>query len=250
MAEEGTPEEIVYPRAPLRAVAIEVSFRPLLDAMSTFGKFQRRHVDEFSRLYETSGDDYDPEIPPDGREFMRPRSAVLMARNRERAVSVAKDQLAVITYPYTTGFKGFMTWALPMLAEGLDVLDVQHVRALSYRYENRIEHDTENLDLPSLLNVSLASPRGAESATRSVHLSWRQLHPTGYVHVSVDACPHVSETEIHFNITSTCIPPTGGRNEIEATARTAHNLARQTFEGLITPSFREQLKTPRPAGES
>ena len=50
------PEAIVYPGAPLRAVALEVHFHPLIDAMSRFGAFQRRHRGDFSRLYETSGD--------------------------------------------------------------------------------------------------------------------------------------------------------------------------------------------------
>ena len=143
MTEGREPEAVVYPSAPLRAVAIEVTFPSLLDAISRFGAFQRRHTAEFDRLYETSGDE---DVLPDGREFGRPRSTVLMGRGPEpeRAVSIARDQLAVITYTYAMGFNGFASWGMPMLLEGLRDLSVDRIATVSYRYENRIPHDTRD----------------------------------------------------------------------------------------------------------
>ena len=240
---EGSVPEVIYPGAPLRAVAVEVGFRPLLDAMSRFGAFQRRHLNDFNRLYETSGDDRERESLPEGREFSRPRSAVLMARDRARAVSVARNQLAVITYPYSSGFVGFMAWALPMLREGLDDLGVERITEVSYRYENRIKHDTENVDLGSILKVSLASPKEAGSTTRHLHLYWHQKWPDGTVEVDINACPSVSSEEIHLNITSHCVARSGALQDIESIAGNAHRLARLTFEGLITSRFREHLQS-------
>src|SRR4051794_21008970 len=127
MSGPTVPEAIVYPGAPLRAVAVEVGFRSLLDATSRFGAFQRRHFHEYNRLVETPDDGRERVGRPEGREFMRPGSATLLARDRERAVSVARDQLAVIAYSYRGGFTGFVKWALPTLREGLADLGVERV---------------------------------------------------------------------------------------------------------------------------
>src|ERR1700727_3132493 len=90
------PEEVVYPLAPLRAVAIEVWFAPILDAFARLGAFQRRHRQEFSRLHENTGDH--TEMRLDGREYERPRTALLIGR--DRAVLVARDHVAAIAYAY------------------------------------------------------------------------------------------------------------------------------------------------------
>jgi hypothetical protein len=240
MSEGRVPEAVVYPGAPLRAVAIEVGFSALLDALPRFGAFQRRHLAEFGHLYETSADER--ESLPDGNEFARPRTVVLMGRGRKRAVTVARDQLAIITYGYTDGFAGFMDWAMPMLREGLSDLGVERILGTSYRYENRIPHDTEKLDLGSLFRLSLATPAEAGNATRNVHMYWRQHWPEGTVEIDLDACPHTSPDEIHLNITARRAAQSGSMDEIETSVREAHRLARLTFEELITSRFRDQLR--------
>ena len=243
MSEGREPEAVVYPGAPLRAVAIEVTFPALLDAVSRFGAFQRRHFADFDRLYEASGDDED--VVPDGREFSRPRSTVLMGREpRERAVTIARDQLAVITYTYSTGFAGFAKWAMPMLREGLGDLAVERVKRVSFRYENRIPHDTRKLDLGSLLRFSIPAPAEA-GAFQHVHQYWHQKWPDGIVRVEIDACPYVSGDEIHLNITAEHQARSGSLDDIEPLLREAHRRARLTFEELITPPFRDRLRTGR-----
>ncbi len=239
------PDAVVYPGAPLRAVAIEVTFPALLDAVGRFGSFQRRHSTEFDRVYETSREGAD-ELP-DGREFSRPRSTVLMGvgSEPERAVSIARDQLAVITYTYATGFAGFLAWAMPMLREGLSDLAVERITSVAYRYENRIRHDTRTLDLPSVLRLSLAAPAEAGNVQRHVHLCWHQKWPEGTVQVEVDACPHVSAEYIHLNITAYHRAREGVLGGFETLIRDAHRRARLTFEELITPSFRDRLLTAR-----
>jgi uncharacterized protein (TIGR04255 family) len=239
MTQKIQPDAVVYPGAPLRAVAIEVRFPALLDAFSRFGAFQRRHAAAFDRVYETSEDKR--HTLPDGREFERPRTAVLMGRERDRAVSLANDQLTVITYPYTAGFKGFLSWAMPMLREGLEDLGVEQVTGVSFRYENRIKHDTYNLDLASVLKLSLAAPPEARGMQHA-HLYWHQVWPDGVVEVDLEACPQVSEEEIHLNITayrSSRSKPMD--DEMESMVREAHRMARLTFEELIAPSFRATL---------
>ena len=236
------PEVVVYPGAPLRAVAIEVGFSDLIDAVSRFGAFHRRHAADFDRIYETSADG--EEMPADGREFNRPRSTVLMGRGPtpERAVSIAKDQLAVITYPYDRGYSGFLSWALPTLREGLADLDVTLIKSVAYRYENRIRHDTTKLDLSSLLRISLASPVEAGDSIRHVHLYWHQRWPEGPVQVEVDACPNVSEDFVHLNITAHRRTKTGALDELESLVRDAHRRARLTFESLVTAQLRERIQ--------
>ena len=238
MAEARVPEALVYPGAPLRAVAIEVRFPALLDAVNRFAAFQRRHLAVYDRLYEASGD----QDAPDGREFSRPNSLVLMGR--DRAVSIARDQLAAVTYPYQGGFPGFAEWALPTLREGLGDLGVERIAAVSYRYENRIQHDTRDIEIGRLLKLSLSAPTEAEPGLQHVHLYWHQKWPGGRVQVEFEACPTVSTDELHLNITAHCSAPTGSLDEMEALVRESHRRARLTFEELITPAFREYLKKP------
>lgn len=114
---------------------------------------------------------------------------------------------------------------------------------VAYRHENRIQHDTRNQRLGSLFNLSFASPKEAGPTTRNVHLNWRQKWPEGSVAVDLDACSHMSPDEVHLNITAHCSAGTGALYELDSMVRTAHRLARLTFEELITPRFREQLRT-------
>jgi uncharacterized protein (TIGR04255 family) len=241
MQEGREPEAVVYPHAPLRAVAVEVRFSPLLDAFARFGAFQRRHNDDFGHVYEVSGDDR--ENLPKGREFARARSAVLMGN--ERAVSVATDQLAVVTYKYPQGFNGFRSWALPLLREGLGDLGVERINGVSFRYENRINHDTHRVDLGSVLKISLSPPAEALAAVRHLHLYWHQKWPKGTVEVAIEGCPHVSGDELHLDITAHCKTEPRSLDGLDALVRDAHRIARLTFEELITTSFHDSLRAAR-----
>lgn len=245
MTERRDPEVLVYPGAPLRAVAIEVGFPPLLDAFPRFAKFQRRHP-EFGTLYETSADD-DGDMVPDGHEFARPRTAVLM-RGQERAVTVAREQLAIITYPYATGFAGFTGWALPLLREGLDDLEVGPIKRVSFKYENRIKHDVAKLDLGSIFKVAPPAPVDAKPGIRHAHLHWDQSWEGGSVAVEIHCCELVSTDEVHLNITAHRRAVSGNLDEIESLVHEAHRRARLTFEELITPAFRDRLKSPPKSG--
>lgn len=233
MAERRDAEAVVYPGAPLRAVAIELSFQALLDAPSRFGVFQRRHLREFSRVVEPPDDERDA-----GRGDER---TMLLARDRNRAVSVARNQLSAITYTYDTGFAGFTKWAEPMLKEGLGILEVpiEDVSTISYRYENRIRHKTSEVDMASLFRLSLAAPAEAGTTAKHLHLYWQQKWPAGTVEVDMTACPNVSEEVIRLNITSHVRRKDP---ELDAGISNAHRMARLTFEELITPEFREQLR--------
>jgi hypothetical protein len=232
------PATVIYPGAPLRAVAVAVAFSPLLDVPSRFASFQRRHQAEFDRLYDTSGNDWDRAEPPDGREFQRPRATMLMGHDREKAISVSRDSLAIITYQYGGGHNEFLAWALPMLREGLRDLDVEVVRQLSYRYENRIRRDVAKLDLGAMLQLSLAAPAEALPELGHAHLSWDQLWAGGRVSVSIDGCPYGNDEELRLNITA-YLDREARAEEIEPVALEAHRRAFLTFEGIVTPTFRD-----------
>ncbi len=225
----------VYAGAPLRAVAIEVGFPTLLDAVSRFGAFQRRHP-ELDRVWEAQGD------PPshDGREFARAATTVL--RNDARAVSIASDRLAAVAYTYDGGFRGFKSWAMPLLVEGLACIDTPTVASVRFRYENRIEHDTRNVSLGSMFRLTLAAPPGADDLFAHLHLVWRQKWPRGSVEVELEACDLQSEDRIRLNITATTPGTSRPVGDLEQLVDDAHDRARATFEELITSSFRERLR--------
>ncbi len=234
------PAVEVYPNAPLRAVAIEARFPALLDAIPRFGVFQRRHISEYDRLYETELDDDDHLTSGDDESEHR-RSVMLLNRTRVRALSVARDRLTVITFSYL-GFVDFTAWAVPMLLEGLRDLGVENINRLNYRYENRIKRATREIDLGTIFRLSLSPPPGAQSATRHVHLYWHQLWSEGTVEVAIDGCSDMSADELRFNITAHHKVREQGLDGIERLAAETHRRARLTFEELITPNFREELR--------
>lgn len=235
MASQREPDPIVYPQAPLRAVAIELQFEPLLDAQAKFGAFQRRHRSDFSRVVEAKGDDDRP----------RTGATMLMASDRSRAISVARDQVSAITYVYAHGFAGFTQWAVPLLQEGLEDLQVASLSSVSFRYENRIVHDTRAVDLSRLFRFSLAAPPEAQGTSRHVHLYWHQIWREGTVEVDLNACPSVSKSEIHLNITSHCGSAAFALIDLQSKIDDAHRIARLTFEDLITTSFRDALRAKK-----
>lgn len=235
------PEVVIYPGAPLRAVAIEVGFAPpLLDAVSRFAAFQRRYLGDFAIVREVAEYEWEPD---DGREFKRPRSTVLIDAEKQRAVTIAMDQLAVVTYPPYAGFSAFLAWALPMLIEGLRDIGANRLSRIAFRYENRIPHSREDLDLNALFSISLPRPSGALPAIRDVHLHWHQDWPQGMVEVSLDgACPAMRR-ELQLDIVASHDAQGMSLDDgLEALVREMHRRARHTFETLITDAFRNAIE--------
>lgn len=243
MPERREPEAILYPGAPLLAVAIEVSFPPLLDAFAKFGAFQRKHRDDFDENVIESPADAEA---AEGEQRSRPRTT-LITRNRERAVSVSSNQLAAVTFEYRLGFSDFMPWAMTQLQDGLSILGVERIRSVSYRYENRIRADTSKVDLSNFFKLSLATPKEA-ATTQHTHLYWHQTWEEGIVKMELDACPHISKTAIHLNITARCPLKAGTVHDVDRSAREAHRMARLAFEELIAEKFKTQLKGGQDAG--
>lgn len=236
---EEPPEE-VYPGAPLRAVAMEARFAPLLDAHARFGAFQRAHAIDFDRLlFADSGDELGPDL--DGTY-----DAILFSKSLARAVGIAPDGLAVVTYDYGSGFTGFMSWALPLLQEGLRALDVPRFTSVRFRYENAISTSATNqqngVDLAPMFRVLLPRGDGAHAAVRNVHLFWKQMWPTGSVNVALDCCSDLTGPDnADLTITGQCDGSIAA-SDVEAKIREAHRIARLTFEELITPEYREKLR--------
>lgn len=232
MLESSVPAVEVYPGAPLRAVAIEVYFPSMLDAYARLGAFQRRHA-EFGRLVLTewpSRADHD-------------HAAILFAQGQERALAVAFDHVAAVTYTYSEGFEGFRSWALPLLREALTDLEPRRIDKVRYRYENVIPLAPENdLVLEPLFKLVLPRAAGAMDSVRNLHLYWKQTWPEGgAVDVALDSCDEAVDLgTAQLHITAQC---TGGvLDQIQERVAEAHRMARGTFEALITPEYREKLR--------
>lgn len=231
------PGAEVYPRAPLGAVAIEVYFPPLLDAFERLGRFQRAHASEYDHL-----------VLPDELDtptLRRRRAATLVHANRHRALAVGRDMVAAVTYAYPEGYPGFVAWALPLLREVLDNLDAKLVERVRYVYENEInlDHDNGDVELGSMLQLRV--PRGHDSSTglAHIHMFWTQNWPAGGVDVRLNCCDKSMEAgTLDLGIAATC----GGRfatDALEPHIAEAHRMARATFESLITPEYREHLRS-------
>jgi hypothetical protein len=111
-----------------------------------------------------------------------------------------------------------------------------------------IRADTTKVDLGDFFKLSLAAPKEAGPATQHTHLYWHQSWQDGTVKVELDACPHISKTTIHLNITARCPLKAGTLGDVQPSATTAHRMARLTFEDLITEKFKAQLKGGQDGG--
>ena len=240
----GAPPRELYPGAPLRAVAMEVYFSGLLDAVARMGEFQRRHARELERLYVprgagTAGGDAD-------REGQRP----VMLLGDDRGLAVANDQVAVITYDYAKGFEGFGAWGLPMLGEALDTVGVLgDLTRVRFRYENLIDTGAYGtVDLGKFFRIVLPRGPGAVGLVGSdVHLAWRQLWPNGVVSVDLSVDEDAGEDGDDVLVVSIVAERTGPivRKELAAALGEAHEMALWTWEELITDEFRETLRRPK-----
>lgn len=238
MASANDPPSEVYPLAPLAAVAIEVHYKPLLDALDRFSAFQREHDEEYPHVV----------LPDDLGDvtLRRRRVATLVHESGDRAVAIGRDLVAVVTYDYENGFPGFSSWALPVLRKALDAIQPTRLERLRYVYENEIRApDGSDLDLRSMFRIELPRDPNAEGTVHHLHLSWTQPWPTGKVHVRLDSCASSMEKGmIDLTITSDCSWPTE-ETDIGNHVREAHRIARLTFEALITDAYRERLRKTR-----
>jgi uncharacterized protein (TIGR04255 family) len=227
-APEPTPE--VYPGAPLKAVAIECTFAPLLDAVQRFGAFQRKHATTFTRT--TLAD------ARDARD-----ANLLLDEANGRGVAISASAVSLVTYSYAGGFAAFEKWSAPLLAEALDLLEVARFTGIVYRYENLVDMDagSRKLTVDDVLLVGV--PRhGSVRASAPKHLILECTQPWPLGEVTVDIGSFSDPTaHLHIDISARRLGPLQ-RDEIAGAIREAHQMARLTFEELITPSFREHLR--------
>lgn len=230
----GTQREL-YPGAPLRAVAMEVYFGGLLDAVARMGAFQRKHAGALPRLYA-------PE-----RE---PHTPVLLL-GEDRGVAVASDQVAVITYDYAKGYDELVRWGVPMLDEALDTIGVAgELARVRYRYENLVDTGREGeVDLGSLFRIGLPRGSGAPGPveTGNLHVAWRQPWPGGVVAVDLAIDEEASDGGDDVLVLGIVAERQGpiARAGLAAALAEAHEMARETFEALITDELRATLRRPR-----
>ena len=236
------PARELYPGAPLRAVAMEVYFPGLLDAVARLGELQRKHFQELGRLY----------VPrtelAEGADLDRHRPVLLLGK--DRGMAVANDQVAVITYDYAKGYDELVRWGLPMLREALDTVGVLGaLTRVRFRYENLIDAGTDGtVDLGRFFRIVLPRGPGATPTVASgVHLAWRQVWPGGFVSVdlSVDDEPGDDGDDVLVVSIVAERPGPLALADLEEALGQAHAMALWTWEELITDEFRETLRRPK-----
>jgi hypothetical protein len=211
---------------------MELYFEGVLDAVTRMGAFQRAHRGTFGRLYAA---DRDP--------------AFLLGE--DRAVAVARDQVAVITYDYEKGYEELVAWGLPMLGEALDTIGVDGpLSRVRFRYENLVDTGAEGtVDLSRFFRVALPRGPGAPGPveTEGLHLAWRQVWPTGTVAVDLAVDEDLADGGDDVLVLGIVAERRGpiGRSDLAAALGEAHDMALWTFEELITDEYRAVLRRPR-----
>ncbi len=228
----GPPREL-YPGAPLRAVAMEVGFEGLLDAVSRMGAFQRTHRSTFPRLFGPEGD-------------LRPSCLLL---GEDRGVAVARDQVAVITYDYEKGYEELARWGVPLLGEALDTIGVRDLTLVRFRYENLVDTGGEGtVDLGRFFRLALPRGPGAPGPveTAGLHVAWRQPWALGTVSVDLAMDEEASEGGDDVLVLGIVAERRGpiARGALAGALGEAHEMALWTFEELITDEYRETLRRP------
>jgi hypothetical protein len=164
---------------------------------------------------------------------------------------VASDQVAVITYDYAKGYGDLVRWGLPILGEALDTIGVLgELTRVRYRYENLVDTGAEGaVDLGRLFRIALPRGPGAPGPveTGTLHVAWRQLWPKGVVSVDLAIDEEASDGGDDVLVLGIVAERQGpvARAELGVALGEAHEMARETFEALITDELRETLRRPR-----
>lgn len=225
------PKTEVYPGSPLYAVAIEVQYKPLLDALSKFGEFQRKHDADYPRVY----------LPDELTGSLRTRRLATLVNDKQtHAVTVGRDIAAIVTYEYSDGHEGFTQWAVPLLQEVVATISPTRIDAIRYVYENRETVD-DKLELRNFFRVVLPTNEEAKDGLKNVHLHWTRDWPSGRTHTRVDCCETSTDGELEVKIVAEFTGPiTPG--DLKPPIEEAHRMARLTYEDLITDTKRSRLR--------
>ena len=225
------PHRVIYPGAPLRAVAIELYFDGVLDALTQFGEFQRRHRSTFDRTL--FAESKSTTFPP----------AILVGRRDKRGFGIGPTMMAALAFSYETGFDGFLGWAFPLLTEALELLEIRAVTRVVYSYENLIQTPSTE-DIPSRLKLPFSAPR-PDLELVGLGMSWRHNWPEGGA-VGVDLGGGEEDQEaLVLKITAEFPGPLADLPSVDRAIRLAHTMARETFDAIITDKFRAEISEER-----
>jgi len=228
------PPAEVYPGAPLQAVAMEVYFRGLLDALPRLAAWQRAHAASYEQLV----------VPVDEEAANPLRPVILISTQEKRGVAVAVNQLTTIAYDYAGGYQAFAAWGVPCLLEGLQLLEVHQATRMAFRYENVVSLPSGQLEIEQFFRILLPRPEPVGGNTGSLALAWRYPWAKGEVAVDLAIAPHPDDSKARALLLTIVADRQRALavGELEKGIDEVHRLARWTFERLITDEFRERLR--------
>lgn len=219
-----------FPNQQLRSVSLETFFPGRFATTTAWPTVQELLSDSLPNLY-VPGD------RPDQAPALRPYHLRNVEGTRSLALAINQATYVALEYP---GFEAFVGEAVPLLERVHREVGVTKLTRVAYRYENAIGVSRSAdgaLGLANILKLDLPAWLGADGF-RGLHLEWRRIWAHGEVYGSV-----LQEGEPGHDVLRISIAAdVRDADRLAEAAALAHERAYDTFDGMITDTFRSFLE--------
>lgn len=233
-----------YPNQQLRSVSLETFFRGQFSVIAGWPRIQELVDAQLPNLF----------VPRTDGDALGDAAALrpYQLRNQAgtRSLALALNQASYIAFDYP-GFSDFADEAVTILSRCYDSLGVGDLTRVVYRYENAIpmpRSEDGSLPIGALIQVSFPDWLGTADFT-NLDLNWQRLwtHGRTFGHLFQESEPD-GQVVLRISIASS-VQPAGPVADLMRYAKLAHDEAVQTFDRMLTPSFRSWLEWKKPETE-
>lgn len=223
-----------YRNQQLRSVSLETFFPGQFSVYTGLADVQREVRERMPHLFV-------PNAQPGMATALRANQ--FKSQDQREALAVALNQATYVSYDYP-GHVAFIDDAVGLLARTLELLRIDELNRVVYRYENEIGIGREENDLLPL-NRILRMPSTewcGFDALLGVDLNWNRAWEGGHLLTRLSVEEEPGTAPVLKLILAAQVSPAGSVERLRSFAEAAHSVARKCFDSMITDDFRAVLR--------
>lgn len=164
------------------------------------------------------------------------------SQDRSKALAVALNQATYVSYDYP-GHVSFIEEAVTLLTRTLELLRIDDLNRVVYRYENEIgigREENDVLPLNRILRMPKTTWCGFDSLL-AIGMEWSRMWERGQLitRLAVDEVRGAPVLQLGL---AAQVAPAGSVGALREFAEDAHRVARECFDSMITDDFRALLR--------
>lgn len=214
-------------------MSLETFFGGHLSVLARAGQVQDTFAERFDSLFV-------PNVNPGEPLALRPYQ--LRPRGQHEPLAIAVNQATYVSFRYP-GHCVFLDTATDVLASTLEILGIERLERVVYRYENEMALQRVGSGAVALSDIfRLTFPDGPGDGLTSFDMDWTRQWPQGLAGTRIWLEDDAGVCLLRWTLTATVVPA-GPSASLREYATAAHEHASQCFEQLITDKFRQFLRT-------